>query len=116
MKRNLDTIKKIMLAIEESDRPIQKLEGIPSDEFAFHVNLLIDAGFVFGNCPSVGSGVPVIAVAIGLTWAGCEFLDNARNETVWMKAKDCLKNAGGTASIAMLNFAMEAILKKALVQ
>lgn len=114
MKRNLDTIKKILLAVEQSDQPVQEVEGIQREDFAFHASLLIDAGFVHGTVHNGPEGVPLIAAVTSLTWAGCEFLDNARNEAVWQKAKDFVKKAGGTASIEVFKFALDFFMKQYL--
>ena len=115
MKRNLETIKQILLAVENSDRPVSNIEGMPKTEFAFHASLLIDAGFVKGSAANDNSGVPFAATIQLLTWNGCEFLDNAKNEVVWQKTKEFMKKAGGTASIEIIKFAAEFFMKQYLV-
>jgi len=40
----------------------------------------------------------------GLTWAGHEFIANARNETVWAKVKATVVAKGGTASFEVLKY------------
>jgi len=37
-----------------------------------------------------------------LTWAGHDFLDAARNDTVWNSAKEKLISVGGSASLEIL--------------
>ncbi|MFA6842960.1 MAG: DUF2513 domain-containing protein [Bacilli bacterium] len=115
MKRDLETIKKILLAVEESDNVVQKIEGLSGKEFAFHASLLVDAGFVHGKIPPGSGGIPDAAAITSLSWNGCEFLDNARNEVVWQKAKEFMKKAGGTASIEILKFALDFFMKQYLV-
>ncbi len=114
MKRDLETIKKILLAVEESDNVVQKIEGLSRPEFAFHASLLVDAGFVHGKIQPGSDGMPFAAAITSLSWAGCEFLDNARNEAVWQKAKEFMKKAGGTASIEIFKFALDFFMKQYL--
>lgn len=114
MKRNLEIIKKILMAVEASEEPLQEVDGVTDAEFVFHVYLLIDAGFIKGAYQMNGDGVPVVALAQALTWKGCEFIDNARNETVWQKAKEFMKQAGGTVSVEIFKLAMDSALKQNL--
>ena len=48
------------------------------------------------------SGGPGSAHVQRLTWAGHEFLDNARNDRVWNKVTSTIKNAATTASFEVL--------------
>ncbi len=54
-------------------------------------------------------GEPNGAAAIRLTWKGHEFLDAARNNTVWRKALAHVKKAGVAVTLPVL----EDLLKKA---
>ena len=47
--------------------------------------------------------------AIRLTWKGHEFLDAARNDTIWKKALGHIKKAGVQVTLPVL----EEVLKKA---
>lgn len=40
--------------------------------------------------------------ALNVTWAGHEFLDTARNETVWTRTKELVKEKGGSASFEVV--------------
>jgi len=75
----------------------------PHDKFAYHVSLLRDAGLLEARVhrTDVGRFAPVII--FGLTWAGHEFLDAARDDTLWRRAKDkFIKPAGSwTAGILL---------------
>lgn len=90
MKRNWDTIRRILLAVEqlpdENSRIINyALPGIDPDEAAYHMRLLLDAGLIDGLCRN--DTVPSWCYATGLTWAWHEFLDRIRTDTAWNRIK-----------------------------
>ena len=97
MQRDIDLIKEILIQIENSD----KVKGwiniqIPeySDkEIYYHIKLLHEAGLIEAVNQTTKSGFQWAAKS--LTWHGHEFLDAARNDTVWKKLKDKLKEQGG---------------------
>lgn len=110
MKRDLDLIRGLMEAFEDcpAGEPIfqvnldtEKAEA----EVAAHINLLIDIGYLKGECSWMKDFVTVnpdgtrsashISLRIeGITWTGYDFLDAARNEEVWAVTKTRLKKAG----------------------
>ena len=70
-----------------------------------HVELLLEAGMIVGKVTESGMGDEgrILAVDIHrLTWDGHEFLDNARNDTVWAKTKLLVMEKGGSASFAVV--------------
>ncbi len=48
----------------------------------------------------------------GLTWAGHEFLDAARNDTVWNKTKEIVKDKGGSVPFEVVKDIVIEIAKK----
>ena len=46
--------------------------------------------------------LPVASVILRLTWAGHEFLDNARNDTIWRGVLSKIKSAALTVSFDVL--------------
>lgn len=92
MKRNWETIREILIRLEElpdTDANLQ-LSDFPSDrayEYSYHSELLIDAGLVEGQMSrTLGLG-PTHFFAQRLTWIGHELLDAVRSDTVWNKTK-----------------------------
>jgi len=95
VKRNMDLIRELLLKIEENpemDGTREFYLEAPSDlgiadhsteEVAYHLALLINAGCVDG---AVAIANPMQVVR-GLTWNGHEFMDNIRSDTFWEKAK-----------------------------
>ena len=88
MKRDVDIIRKIAFATESlpSGECLDAIDGIDPADFSAHVEWMSDAGLVEAHIDRMLSGEH-IAVVLRLTWAGCDFLDAARSETLWAKAK-----------------------------
>jgi uncharacterized protein DUF2513 len=110
VKRDMDLVRAILLAVEA--RPTNSTEvsvsvpGRDDREVGEHLQLMEDAGLVEGVYISSGS-----AGCNRLTWHGYEFLESARNETVWKKAKDItVKKTGGLAMTAITE-ALKALVK-----
>lgn len=107
MKRDMDLCRRILLALEEESKICDEASDDEHGErIAHHIWLLWNAGLVDGFDVSSSSSVHPVAHANCLTWAGHEFLDAARNEGVWTKAKSAVLNATGGASLDLLKRAL----------
>lgn len=101
MKRDMDLIRTMLLAIEMDDRydaaSLHALEG-PSDfgvhdksfeEVAYHLQMIVDRGLIYGKRSNIA---PIYG---GLTMAGHDFLDSVRDPEIWRQTKDAAGKAGG---------------------
>ncbi|MDF3626197.1 DUF2513 domain-containing protein [Brytella acorum] len=104
MKRDMDLVREILLAIEADEQ----LNGMgihefrdPGDlgisdcspeRFVYAQLLLVDAGFLRAK---TDGWVPSIS---GLTWEGHEFLDTVRDPEIWRKTKEQTR---GVASVGI---------------
>ena len=98
MKRDMDLVRKILLAIEEehdghSVAQVNKIEGYPDDQVHYHVRLLLAEGYIAGKA--------TYAIR-GLSWEGHDFLDAIRHPDVWNRVKRKLEVIGGQASIVVV--------------
>lgn len=104
MKRDMDLIRDILLRIEEGADDLhtlaERIPGTDYDRIAGHFQVLLDAGYVTGTDASSHEGTDF--QMIRLTWAGHEFLDNARNDTIWHKVKEELSKRSMTVSVDLL--------------
>ncbi len=109
MKRDLDLIRSLLIMMEAHEHgyaPVDiKVDGYTEEQVGFHVHLLGDAGLaVVADTTSIGSESPS-AMPQYLTWAGYEFLEAAKDETVWGLAKEkVIKPAGGVAFTVLLEW------------
>jgi hypothetical protein len=104
MKRDLELIRKILVVLEDKRSTIAEelpIDGYDENIVAFHINLLIEAGFVKGVLGDELNGA-ITAYASSMTWAGYEFLDVSRNDTAWLKAKKVLKEKSISVSVSIL--------------
>lgn len=107
MKRDMDLIRNLLMRIEEFPPEINNkydytiaFNGFNSQEINFHLNLLKDAGFIGGIIQKsiINKHRSINNETLELTWKGFEFLDSARDNTVWKKAKKTVSNKIQTVS------------------
>lgn len=106
----MDLVRKILLAIEEEDgfegdwRPV--IDGHSFEEIVYHVELMQDAGFLVVDIQRFyGGNLPSIYLR-RMTWTGHEFLDAARKESLWSRAKDKTMEATGGLGFDLLREAL----------
>ena len=96
MKRDMELVRKILFALESSQRNAA-FEGYDENTVKYHEALVIEAGLAEGSTIKSGMGnreVPAAVMLTKLTWAGHEFLDTVRNDTVWAKTKQTFASKG----------------------
>jgi hypothetical protein len=110
MKRNWDTVREILVMLEEKKNhkePIQS-ENFSEDrleEISYHMELVLEAGLVEGEMIRVMLPGPTPFMVFRLTWSGHEFLDSIRNDTLWNKIKTKVAEAGLNATVEWIKIA-----------
>ncbi len=96
--RVLDLIREILRAVEacEDSYGINSppIEGYSEAQIAYHVKLLIDGGLIEAKDVSSGFQQEEEYIGINLTWNGQEFLNVARDDSLWKKAKEAVIDSG----------------------
>ncbi len=113
MKRDMDLIRLLLLETE-SEEPRPDFTGYTQQQQIYHSALLIEAGLIDGFIVNDAEGLPSGTVCRRLTWAGHEFLDVARNDSIWKQATDKLKQAGVQVTISVLQELLKKLLKDSL--
>lgn len=105
MKRDLDLIRNILFAIEDSNSidatlTLNSLANLYSDLeiILYHVFLLNDAGLIIGI---IDETAPYISIA-RLTNDGHDYLDTIRDDSIWNQTKNALSNISGSASLEVV--------------
>ena len=121
MKRDMDLCRRILLAVEGSP-PGESVEmsfvdDYPKNVVARHVGLLSEAGLV--EAETGWNPVPMDTTTLGyyvtdLTWAGHDFLDAARDEGRWTKAKQHFADAGVSVTLTLLKEKLDDLARAAL--
>lgn len=113
MKRNMELIRKILLWLEQHN-DLDKFEGCSTQEVTYHVSLLEEAGLITQGLYNNMLLNDCILDGIRISWAGHEFLDAARNASIWEKAKSIAIEKTGALSFEMLKFVLLQLGKDAI--
>jgi len=100
VKRDMDLIRAMLLAIESDPSGFAPKIEIPDyteEQINYHAFLLGEAGLAEVSSITTNSSKSPEAMVKHLTWAGHEFLDSARDNTIWNQAKDKIGKIGGAA-------------------
>jgi len=98
MKRDMDLIREILRAVEASEEsyginsPV--IEGYSEAQIAYHLRLLVDGGLIEVKDVAGGFQQEDEYIGINLTWDGQDFLNAARDDSLWKKAKEAVINSG----------------------
>lgn len=116
MKRDLELVKKILLALEEQEQVNPKFVLPDYDKriVSYHIMLMEQAGLLEAQVNKLIDG-EVEAWPKRLTWQGHEWLDLARNNTVWEKVKKQLKEKTVTVSFDTMKLLLSEGLKQLLL-
>ena len=117
MKRNMDLIREILLRIESFPEPLGRID-LNIDEFSpkeifYHVKLLSEAGLL--EATSIHTIGMFEWYANSLTWEGHEFLEAARNDNIWNKAKKLVLDKTGSLPFDILKQTLIGIIKRAIL-
>jgi hypothetical protein len=117
MKRDLDLIRLILIELEGEEEV--SLSDYTKEQIDYHKALVKEAGFADGVIKFSSmdnSNIPALAILNRLTWEGHEFLDKAKNEKTWNKAKSIIKSKGGSLSMEAIKIVMSESVKFVLNQ
>ena len=117
MKRDMDLVRAILLAVEEHDHGFApddlEIDGFTEEQIAYHAFIMMEGGLLEGiDMTTRGSESPEAAIR-HLTWAGHEFLDAAREPARWNQAKEVIKKVGG-ATLAVWTAVLTELVKKSV--
>ena len=113
MKRDMDLCRKILLKIEAwpttlAPKPVQ-VEGYTQEQVGYHAWMLAEEGLIEG-ADTTGMGQAVHSfLPRCLTYEGHDFLEDARNDTRWKRAKDALAKLGGPMTVAAFRTVLQQI-------
>lgn len=104
MKRDFDLIRRILVDIENiparGQRQDFSCEGYDTAMINQHIVSLIEAGLVKGTSNS--TNVRTTVLVDDLTWAGHDFLDAMKDDTIWNKAKEHVLKPGVSFTFGLL--------------
>jgi hypothetical protein len=96
----MDLVRTILMRLETgtSGWPAQGrlgIQGFSPAEIGYHISIMIQEGLIEGSdvTSTASAGLPQ-AIATGLTWKGHEFLDLARDQERWNRARAIIAKVG----------------------
>ena len=95
MKRDMDLCRLILFKIENDYKSTAlfnlKIDGYDMETVTYHCNLLFEAGLIKSYEPIYASN-RIYHFSVGaLTWEGHDFLDKIRENTMWNRTKNSIK-------------------------
>lgn len=122
MKRDMDLIRYLLFYFEEKDDFAHvksddiEISGYDAKLVAYHVYLMCEAGLL--SCERITSSTTpdrlIDALPFRLTWDGHEFLDAARSDRLWSRAKIAVQEQGLATGFALLQAMLIALAKSEL--
>ena len=120
MKRDWDVIRKILLKVEDAPAG----EGVNLHDFAeserpevsYNAELLYEVGFVTASISNQVGKVEARDFTIyRMNWAGHDFLDAVRSDTIWKKTKKLISSKGGNMTYEVIKSLAIELTRKAVL-
>jgi hypothetical protein len=114
MKRDMNLIR-LLLLNAEGEEPKPDLSAFTEEQTMYHSRLLIEAQLVHGRIITDRWQRPTgRSQILRLTWSGHEFLDTARNNTIWKKAGERIKKAGLVVPLTLIQEILNQLVRERL--
>jgi Hypothetical protein (DUF2513) len=81
------------------------------EQLIYHSALLVEAGLIDGAIRTDAQGYPNGVASIRLTWKGHEFLDAARNDSIWQKTTGAVRSKGISLTFDLLKELLTATIR-----
>ena len=107
----MDLIRLLLLWTESRERPAA-MKDYSEPQILYHIQLAKEAGLLDALIRLGERGDVVSAKTKKLTWDGHEFLDAARDEFLWNRAKKKVSETGGAWTLEGLKIALFEIIRR----
>lgn len=118
MTRDMELVRKILLAIAASERPLDsamvRISHYAPEQIGEHIRLLQEARLVDGTA-TMGPDRRQRWSELRLTWWGHDFIECARNETIWRKANEALSGSSGSSGYVGLDVWRQTLIESAFL-
>lgn len=118
MKRDMDTIREILLKVESLDPDDDEslaVDDIEPKKLGYHLSLLQKDGYIDADDHTGFEPTPHWDVR-GLTSKGHDFLDSARDRSVWDKAKRIAAEKAGAVSLSTMKAVLAKLVAEAVLK
>jgi hypothetical protein len=101
MERDMELVRLLLVQCETGSSPVE-LANYSQQEVLYNLTLMKDAGLIDAHFIEGNDVLPLGVRNLRLTWAGHDFLDAARDDTIWNKAKDKFLKPGISWTFSIL--------------
>ena len=118
MKRDLDLVRTLLLYFEaKPDDRVEEcpsIEGYSELEVKYHLLLMDEADLLRCEREVTPTGRTIYVLPMSLTWHGHEFLEAARNNEFWRRAKALVLAKSGALSFEVLKSVLLLLSKQSV--
>jgi uncharacterized protein DUF2513 len=118
MKRDMDLMREILFEVEKwpftGSFDTLAIPNHSEQEISYHVYLLADAGLIEAQPAATIASSAQKWYPKHLTNEGHEFLDAARQDNTWAKAKETVSKSAGTVTLEALKTALNFFMERAI--
>jgi hypothetical protein len=111
----MDLVRTILMRIENNSpgwTPADPgIYGYMRDQIDYHTHIMFQEGLIEGSDSTVVVSVDPAAKPIHLTWKGHEFLDLARDQDRWNRAKGIIAKVGGAPIAVWMKVLNDLVIK-----
>jgi hypothetical protein len=117
MKCDMELIRELLMAIEAVDRPdvfqatLKLKVNSTREDMIYNLELMIDAGSLVAEPIKTMAGTSDFLIK-RMTYGGHEFLNNARNESIWKETTGLVQQKGGSVAIGILTQILTSVAKQ----
>lgn len=106
MKRDLNLVREILLWMERQEHAnvgsLPEFADYSGEQVGYHAYLAHEAGLIVAAVRETMGQPSPEAIPLHLTFAGHDFLDAARDNTLWAKARNRVLSAGVSFTLDLL--------------
>ena len=119
MARDMDLVRQILMQASKADdslaprRPVA-VDGVEEHVIARHVEMMHEAGLIVAQVARYEGYGAMRAIVERVTWEGHDFLDAARDQDVWNKAKQQIVIKGGAFTFSVLKSLLQHEIRQRL--
>jgi hypothetical protein len=115
MQRNMDLVRMILMRIENgrsgwAPQPFG-IQGFSREEVGYHAHIMMQEGLIEGSDVTSTESAGPEAIPTSLTWKGHEFLDLARDQERWNRAKAIIAKVGSAPISVWMQVLTDLLMK-----
>lgn len=115
MQRNMDLVRTILMRIENNSSGRAPADfGIvsyPPEQVGYHAHIMMQEGLIEGHDVTNFDSNGPEAIPSNLTWKGHEFLDLAREQDRWNRAKAIIAKVGSAPIAVWMKVLTDLVMK-----